>query len=252
MKTVKYTIISGLVLGSMALGGNVFAAEVATRNTDAQITFGENDENVEVVDPIDPAIPVVPVDPVNPGTPVEPGSPGPLSLDYASSLNFGKQKIKSSDEVYFAKAQVVSDKDGVDPTPREVPLYAQVTDNRGTQAGWSLSVKQNGQFKAGDKTLTGAKIEFINAEIATISESLVPSVLKTSFDLTADGTGAAQNIMAAKANQGAGTFIYRFGNKDTKASSVKLSVPGKTLKMKDVNYNTTLTWSLNDVPGVDA
>ena len=34
--------------------------------------------------------------------------------------------------------------------------YVQVTDNRGTEAGWSLKVKQEGQFKStSGKELTG-------------------------------------------------------------------------------------------------
>ena len=43
--------------------------------------------------------PVTPIDPVNPDKPVDEGSTGPLTLDYASSLNFGENiistKIKS-------------------------------------------------------------------------------------------------------------------------------------------------------------
>ena len=40
---------------------------------------------------------------------------------------------------------------------KEGPNYVQVTDNRGTEAGWSLKVKQEGQFKStSGKELTGA------------------------------------------------------------------------------------------------
>lgn len=52
--------------------------------------------------------------------------------------------------------------------------------------------------------------------------------------------------MATKDAEGAGTYVYRSGDDAKKAESVKLSVPGKTTK---VAYTTTLTWSLNDVPG---
>lgn len=105
----------------------------------------------------------------------------------------------------------------------------------------SLSVKQNSQYKAGDKELTGAKIEFLNGQVNNISESSVPSVVKTTFDLTSNGIGAATNVMEAAADEGAGTFVYRFGDDKTKAESVKLTVPGKTTKLKDVAYKTTLT-----------
>jgi hypothetical protein len=39
--------------------------------------------------------PVDPVDPTDPNGP-EPGTPGPLSIDYASSFDFGTQKISGS------------------------------------------------------------------------------------------------------------------------------------------------------------
>lgn len=250
MKTIKLATVGLLITSSVMVGGNVFAAEAGTRNTNAQIMFEENTDPVSPVDPTNPIDPVDPVDPIDPGTPVDPGTNGPLSLDYASSLNFGKQKIVSINKEYFAKAQTVKDKDGMNE--REVPLYAQVTDNRGTLKGWSLSVKQNGQFKAGEKILTGAKIDFLNGEISTVSDSPVPSIVKESFDLTGDGNGVATNIMSAKDSEGAGTFVYRFGNDTTKEKSVRISVPGKTTKVKDVAYKTSLTWILNDVPGNDA
>lgn len=250
MKTIKLATVGLLITSSMMIGGTVFAADGGTKNTDAQIIFEENTDPITPVDPTNPIDPVLPIDPIDPTKPIDPGTNGPLSLDYASSLNFGKQKIVSTDEEYFSKAQVVKDTDG--KNEREVPLYAQVTDNRGTEKGWSLSVKQNGQFKAGEKELNGAKIEFLKGQVATVSESLVPSIVKESFDLTADGNGAVTEVMAAADGEGAGTFVYRFGNDTTKAESVKLSVPGKTVKIKDVAYQTSLTWTLNDVPDSDA
>lgn len=245
MKAMKLTILGVFLSSSVLVGGSVLAAEVGTRDTGAQIIFEENTEIVSPVDPLDPGTPVGPVDPIDPEKPVEPGTNGPLSLDYASSLNFGKQKISSVDQTYFAQPQTVKYEDG---SEKEVPLYAQVTDNRGTLKGWTLSVKQNSQFKAGEKELTGSKIEFLNGQIDTVSESPVPSVVKANFDLTADGNGAVSNVMAAATDEGAGTFVYRFGDDTTKAESVKLTVPGRTTKLKDVAYKTTLTWMLNDVP----
>ena len=77
--------------------------------------------------------------PVNPDKPVDEGSTGPLTLDYASSLNFGENIISTKDEIYFASAQVLKDKNNVEKTG---PLFAQITDNRGTLEGWTLSAKQ--------------------------------------------------------------------------------------------------------------
>lgn len=246
-KTLFTTIILGsLLYSSVSLGTTVFAAEVASRNTDAQIIFEENDETTGPVDPIDPEKPVGPIDPIDPEKPVDPGTPGPLSLDFASSLNFGKQKITSTDKTYFAASQKVKEADG---TVTEKPNYVQLTDNRGTLAGWSLSVKQDGQFKTDSgKALTGAKITFMNGQKESISESTAPATVKNEFDLTSDGTGAQSNVFAAQNDQGAGTWIYRFGDESNHATSIKLDVPGKTTKVKDSPYKTKIVWTLSDMP----
>lgn len=249
---MKKTFISSVLLGSIllcniSLSSVVSAEEVAKRNTDAQIIFKENNDLVDVVDPIDPSAPVNPIDPIDPSAPVEPGTPGPLSLDFASSLNFGTQKISSMDKTYFAAAQKLKNQAGEET---EKPNYVQLTDNRGTLAGWTLSVKQDGQFKTTDgKVLTGAKITFMNAQQASVSDSTEPSTLVEEFDLTADGTGAVNNVFAAKKNEGAGTRIYRFGDDSSKNSSIKLDVPGKTTKLKDAPYKTKIVWTLSDIPG---
>ncbi|MCV5432495.1 WxL domain-containing protein, partial [Escherichia coli] len=128
------------------------------------------------------------------------------------------------------------------------PNYVQVTDNRGTEAGWTLSVKQNGQFKdSQNRELTGAKITFNNGAVKTVSKSAEPSTVVSSFDLTADGTGAVQNVVGAKAGEGAGTYVYHFGDAAKKAESITLDVPGATTKYAD-DYKTTLTWTLSDTP----
>lgn len=212
----------------------------ANYDSNAVVKFIPDDSTTPPVDPINPVDPVSPVDPTNPDGP-NPGTNGPLSIDFASSFYFGENKITSKDKVYNATPQELSD-------GSTRPNYAQVTDNRGGAKGWKLQVKQNGQFKttAGEE-LTGAMMSFKNGQSASESTSPVPSVVKDSFDLTTDGTGAVEDIMAATAGEGAGTWVYRFGDDVTKSESVTLSVPGKTTKMADA-YSTSLTWTLTDVP----
>ena len=267
--TAKLPLMSALVLGGLGVASTTaHAADVATRNTDAQVKFIPDDSTTNPVDPTDPSKPVGPIDPTNP-TETNPGTKGPLSLDYASSFDFGVQKITSTDKTYQAKAQQVK-KDG---TVINVPNYAQVTDNRGTQAGWKLSVKQNGQFKdSKGNELAGATINITNASVNTVSLDKA-SMVTTSFTL--DATGASQDAMGAKAGEGAGTFVYAMGqaaniSKNTAAlanpantksfdaagkvegprfetSDVTLKVPGKSVKMADT-YSTTMTWTLSDTP----
>ncbi|MBO0468689.1 WxL domain-containing protein [Enterococcus plantarum] len=238
---INSVLLSSLLFSALAFGDASFAEKVAERQIDAQITFEENNETVPPVDPLEP--PEV----VDPEGPNPPGTPGPLSIDFASPLKFGKQKITSIDKTYHAAAQKLTDKDGVQ---QERPNYVQVTDNRGTLKGWTLSVKQDGQFKTETgNELKGAKVTFMNAQAASDSESKDPSTLLTELDLTSDGNGALTNVFSAKNDEGAGTWIYRFGDENTQDSSIKLDVPGKTTKLKDTPYKATITWALSDIPG---
>ncbi|WP_157456712.1 WxL domain-containing protein [Carnobacterium maltaromaticum] len=245
MKTVKLTAIGMLAINSLTLGGTAIAADEKTRDVQAQVEFVEATDPVDPVDPLNPEKPVKPVDPVDPEKPVDPGTSGPLSLDYASSLNFGKQKITTDNEIYYAKPQNVEVSKGVF---EDKPLYAQITDGRGTLKGWTLSVSQKAQFKTdkGDE-LEGAVIRFTNGEQASVSLAKPPSVVKSVINVTGKLKGESSKVMAAKEGEAGGTYVYRLGNDKTKESSVALEIPGDTVKKKAI-YSTTLIWTLNDTP----
>lgn len=253
MKSMK--IATGVFLfGSLFLTGqHVLAADQlpANRVTDAQVTFVEDNLPTNPTNPNfpDPENPVKPVDPTNPTKPVEPGTNGPLSLDFASVLDFGEQLISLEDQNYFAKPQYLFAEDGTIDKENPVPNYVQITDKRGGEKGWSLSVKQNGPFTSvkNKKELTGAELIFTNGEADSISNSKDPSVVKPLFGLVPDGSGASETIMAAAPGEGFGTWVYRFGDELTKDSSIMLFVPGTTVKEADT-YKTSLTWTLTDTP----
>jgi hypothetical protein len=254
MKTIKVTAGVALFSTVLLVGGQAFAESgpiPANRETNAQVKFIEDDSKTPPTDPTDPDPnkPVDPVDPTNPDKPVEPGTNGPLSLDYASVLDFGEQLISVKDETYFAKPQLLRDAEGKIDEANPVPNYVQVTDKRGGEKGWSLSVKQNGQFKSvsAGKELTGAEITFKHGEAKSIATSKAPSIVKDSFSLSPDGNGEAQNVVSAAEGEGFGTWVYRFGNESTMNKSIELSVPGSTAKEADT-YKTTLTWTLTDTP----
>lgn len=244
---VAATMLTGFVLGGSA---TAFAEgeEKKDANYDSNmiIEFTPNDGEGSITPPVDPTDPekpgpVDPVDPTDPNGP-KPGTPGPLSIDYASSLNFGKPSITSTNQTYYANAQEFGKRE---PGPN----YVQVSDTRGTDAGWSLQLKQDGQFKSQTgKELTGAKITFNNAQVNTASASPKPSNVKNSFSLTPEG---AENIMSAKVGEGNGTYVLAFGDNATAGQSIELYVPGATTKYAE-KYSTSLTWTLTDTPGQDA
>lgn len=110
-----------------------------------------------------------------------------------------------------------------------------------------MSVAQNGQFISGDKELTGATITFKMGQKETVSASPAPGTVVEEVILPIDGTST--KLMTAAKGQGAGTWIYRMGDLATMDKGVELMVPGASMKLKDAEYKTTLTWSLSVLPG---
>lgn len=250
---MKYNKIISLA-SVMALGLSMGAGVVSAAGQDGGeytsnglIEFTPGEQPVDPVDPLNPEQPVDPTDPTDPEGKPQPGTPGPLSIDFASSFNFGDNKITSKDEIYYAGLQKYKDKD-TDQELREGPNYVQVTDNRGTLAGWTLKVKQTKQFETDDShKLDGAKITLTNGNINTVSESAPATAVK---EIAIDKMDADFLVMSAKKDAGAGTFLTRWGNEDLAKSkeSVKLFVPGKAVKKK-AQYKTSFVWTLTDVPG---
>ena len=251
---MKYNKIISLA-SVMALGLFVGAGVVSAAETDGGeytsnglIEFTPGDDLVDPVDPLNPEQPVEPTDPTKPDGKPNPGTSGPLSIDFASSFHFGDNKITSKDETYFAKLQEYKDKGITDQDLRKGPNYVQVTDNRGTLAGWTLKVKQTKQFETGDShKLEGAKITLTNGNVNTVSESTPATAVE---EIGIDKMDADFLVMSAKQDAGAGTFLTRWGDEDLAKSkeSVQLFVPGKAVKKK-AQYRTSFVWTLTDVPG---
>ena len=234
---------------------NVQAAEQdgGEYSSNGVVKFVPNTNGTDPVDPEDPTDPAEPTDPTNPDGPNE-GTAGPLSIDFASSLDFGVNKISSNDETYYANPQTYSDKDKVTAN------YVQVSDNRGSSAGWSLKVKQEKQFENAEakyNELKGASISIGDSKAVSNSEGVDAPTVNNNIVLE---PGTAVDVMDAAKGAGDGTWISRFGNvekvaveqedgsiKDLdKNTSVKLDVPGSTPKSA-VEYRSSLTWILAEV-----
>lgn len=228
-------LLSLTAFNALAPATSTFA-DSKTTNTTADVNFKEDTDTTGPVDPIDPTLPV---DPTDPGTP----TPGPLSIDYASSFHFGDQKISAKDETYYAA--LVDLNDG---TTRQ--NWVQITDKRGTNAGWTLTVKQEQQLTSNDTSaeeLKGAEIKIMNAatKTATGNTSTAPSVAPADITLT---PGTEVSVMAAKQDEGTGTWVDSFGDVTTGDKSVSLTVPGTSTKIKDATYSSDLIWTLSDTP----
>ena len=221
-KTVLLTSAT-ILLGVGFQAINASAAETFPKeyNTEGTITFEAGDN--EITPPVDPENPD-PTDPVDPIDPPGPGTGGALSIDYGSKFKFGTQKISTADQTYYAAPDEM--KDG-----SKKPTYVQVTDKRGTLAGWKLTLSQPEQFKtATGEELVGAQLTFTKAEAA--------SMLDEKYN----------RAMNAKKETGVGTWVYRFGsNEATNKEAVQLFVPGKSVKLAQ-QYSTKLVWALEDTP----
>jgi len=171
-KTVGLVIALGLLTSLSTIAQ---AKETASYNSNGAVNFIPNTDPTKPVDPTnpDPNNPVNPVDPTDPDGP-NPGTDGPLSIDYASSFDFGVNKISNKDETYYARAQKFKNEDG-SASDSVRPNYVQVSDNRGNNGGWTLQVKQNGQFtneNTLNKTLTGSKITLVNPVIKSNAKNV--------------------------------------------------------------------------------
>ncbi|MFS7423354.1 WxL domain-containing protein [Carnobacterium maltaromaticum] len=200
--------------------------------------------------------PLYPVDPDanNPVEPIEPtppnsGTAGPLSLDYASIWDFGKQKISTKDEVYYAK--LIPLKDG-----RSVAPYVQVSDFRGTNSGWSLFVRQEEQFENEELTnseLTGAELHFGSGGDVSGTQSNIDYASNVPYSRNGPLVPGGGNVNVFLASEGAGSMTWlrsfgdNYGGGQTPSTAVRLSIPGQTPKDAG-QYKTTLTWTLSDVP----
>lgn len=253
---LKQSMVAITLLGLGVSSTSAFAADGGTYKSNGSIEFVPNNTITPPVDPENPDPtdpPVGPVDPTDPEGP-DPGTNGPLSIDYASSLDFGQNKITNVDEVYYSEAQGFSGS----IAGQHRGNYVQVTDNRGTNGGWTLSLKQEGQLKSDSaklyKELTGAQISINDSVAESIAEGVIaPKVT----NLKLDPSGASSEIMSAAQGAGTGTWVDRFGKaeemtidgkKVQKNKAVTLSIPGKTPK-EATKYTTKLTWTLTDVPG---
>ncbi|GAX48037.1 WxL domain-containing protein [Pseudolactococcus reticulitermitis] len=260
----KRLLKSASVLTACLIAAPIFSSSANALSVGGDTTSNgyvnfEEGNNAQIT-PVDPLAPTIPVGPTNPdGTTPLPGTGGALSIDFASSLSFGKQQISSNDATYYAHAQWISkDKDGnsVDITR---PNYVQVSDTRGTWGGWTLTVAEADQFKnaAGDE-LAGAELAFDNG-YTDGTTTATPGFVKTGNFVI--GT-AEVKLLGAGVNEGMGTWVYglggnadyvenggaHLGNDDVStASPITLKVVAGTNKA--TAYTTELQWKLTNTPG---
>lgn len=200
----------------------------------------------DLVEPVDPLDPEIEVDPENP--PELPEDQGTLSIDFISSFNFGAQTISAQNKRYYAQPQRLLNKDATVNETEKRPNYIQVSDRRSEneRKGWTLAVTQNSQFTdRQDNQLRGARLLLNNQQFASVQENGEPMLQNQ------DGAVLIPEqktpLVTASDGQGAGTWVYRFGDEKNAGESVALEVP-PTADPRATTYQTSLTWELSAVP----
>lgn len=137
------------------------------------------------------------------------------------SFDFGIKAITTQDETYNTTAEGI----------------LAVTDLRGSNAGWKVSVTQKDQLKTtNNDELTGAQLT-LDAGAVTNTNNELP----TNNDVTL-APGVASEVLKAEAGKGNGISKLTWGT-----DKAKLFVPGSTTK-KAAQYTATLEWTLSDSP----
>ncbi|AQY52313.1 WxL domain-containing protein [Listeria weihenstephanensis] len=247
MKLLKVATLSTVMVASLSITGlTAFAADNDT-SSDAKVLFQADDTGTTTpTDPTDPGKPVTPTDPVNPST-------GPLRIDFASQINFGEQTISGAAKDYYAlftELQPIDDSGAPVGAKKYVPHYVQVTDNRGSNAGWNLTVSGTAFENSTGAELTGATLTLSDAKLSSsMAPTLTPGTVTPEVVV-----GTTPGILvSAEADKGMGTWVNSFGtvsgtsNTDTN-KSVKLHVPAEAKKVAGETYTSTLTWTINDTP----
>lgn len=226
--------MSGLSLSVIALttlNSTKAAAEgPAAVNSNATITA------IAGTDPVRPVDPNKPTDPGDGNGGVTPEQSGPLQINVVPNLYFGDQ-IKITPGTL--KTSLKNEK-----TP-----YAQISDLRGTGAGWSLNVSLANFTSTQGKTINGAKISFTGGEAVTSNQSNDNAALTNDITLSAGDTGK-QPLMKATAGNGRGTWVARYTNTSTESTgNTKIVFEAPSDKIDaNTSYTAVLTWQLTDTP----
>jgi len=227
-----------LFLGTTTGHATEFEPNGLSANSPAHVMFEAPDKNMDV--PIIPGdsesnTPDKPKD--NPGT----SSDALLKIVYMSDLSFGTHYVSTED--YSCMSELIDTEAG-----KKVAPYIQISDNRGTAAGWKLTVTQDNPFKSADgHILKGAYMTLDQPTLLSGDGKEITNqpIFSEPINLSIDGD--EQPVITAKAGSGTGNTFGKFGTKDfNMGDGVQLHIVGGTALT--TAYSTNLVWKLSTVP----
>lgn len=254
MKLVK-PVLAGFVVTSLLGASTISVSASAITESLGRVTFSAPDDN-GTTDPINPIDPEEPGQPEGPGGedgdlgPGEPGTSGPLRIDYVSNFDFGTIEFNGVDDVSVSAKPETWGNNG---NTTNIPNFVQVTDERGENSGWELTVTQEGSFKTeNDRELKAASITLSNIQAKSLNDSQDPEYASevTLVPGDSESIAVADPTDPTEISEaiGVGTSIIQFGDTETMGKSVQLNVPGGVTVEKEEAYTTTLVWTLHNTP----
>ncbi|EOH89033.1 WxL domain-containing protein [Enterococcus villorum] len=221
---MKKTVLVAALYSAILMGGTVSVHADNDTNGKSTAKIGLKQQ-----DPDDPIDPIGPIDnddtPDNSNDPT--GNTGILRVDYISNINFGEQTISGKVETYRAS------------TPK-LRTEAQVSDLRGSGAGWHLQVNYDtekpGFVTTNNQVLKGAELTFPAGTTKSTQDNQSAQPVANTVIVGNE----AQNIMDATSMTGLGTCVDDMNTQD-----ITLKVPSGNMQG---DYTATLVWTLTDAP----
>lgn len=229
---MKKVVLCASVLSAVAIGYSLHTLTAQAETIDSKAT-------VTAIAGTDPVDPVDPTNPENPGTnPGEEGNntgqDGSLQINYVSNLLFG-ENVKLTGKTVQAGIKNTA-------TP-----YFQVSDLRGTGAGWNLKTSLSDFTNTAGKTIKGASIAFTSGVVRTPNTAKDNGATTTDITLQA-GSTAVQSLLKANAGTGRGTWLVAYDKADqTENKKIMFSAPTESIDTQTM-YTANLTWQLEDGP----
>ncbi|MTD38625.1 hypothetical protein GIX45_08285 [Erwinia sp. CPCC 100877] len=211
-------------------------AHVETQ-TEGTVGLSANQNAKPILNPENPAEPITVIDNLNNTEKTSYGEDGVLTIDYVSNFQFGLQHASDETTVISASDQQAVTAEKITLT---IPNFIQVSDTRGTNSGWKLSVKQCSQFHTDDQQypeLTGAILQLNNGKYTSPVDNTL--WVKDAADLA---IGQEEIVMRAAAGEGGNSNLLSWTN-----GGISLIIPGNSPKLAQT-YQSELQWSILDTP----
>jgi len=247
MKKTLSTIVlaSALLLGTVApVAANAATVDGTSGTTKTTAAFTAPDP---VKTPVDPDNPDTPSTGTNEGNGATTGDGNLTFLYVTNALDFGSAKSVSSNTQSLDLSSLSTDKFTSAATEPNKNFVTEISDTRGTNAGWAVSLSSTPMTNSQDadvntNTLKGATVDFNGGGNVTkiTNEASTTGITANTVSVPTE-TATAKTIYQASADNGAGQTAFQLD-----PSNIKLANVGPNTKTG--TYSGTLNWTLSDTP----